>query len=201
MTFVIVPGLFPGYHDAISRLVLGRREMILGEGSRRARKPGQGGHGKRLLVVERPPVDGRFLFWMGVVVRIRISADTIAGPFVDQIEQISGQNLLACNQCGKCSAGCPVADTLDLLPSAVLRMAQLGLREVLQAQTLWTCASCLTCVSRCPKGVDLPRIMEALRNIAMNAGIQPVNVAALEADLLAELPQMAVVGGFRKYSL
>ncbi len=132
--------------------------------------------------------------------RTRISADSVNGAFVREIEAISGQNLLACNQCGKCSAGCPVAGSLDVLPSAVLRMAQLGLEDVLEAQTLWTCAACLTCVSRCPKGVDLPRVMEALRVLALGRGIQPVRVAALPVELVAELPQMALIGGFRKYS-
>jgi heterodisulfide reductase subunit C len=132
--------------------------------------------------------------------RARISAETVAGPFVKRVEEISGQNLLACNQCGKCSSGCPVADVLDLLPSTVMRLAQLGMDEVLRVRTLWTCASCLTCVSRCPKGVDLPRVMEALRIMAMNAGIQPVDMGALPPALLADLPQMAVIGGYRKYA-
>jgi heterodisulfide reductase subunit C len=134
-------------------------------------------------------------------VRTQISIQTVAGEFVRDVETISGQNLLACNQCGKCSSGCPVADALDMLPSAVIRLAQLGLEEVLEARTIWTCASCLTCVSRCPKDVDLPRVMEALRTIAMQRGIRPVSLAELPADLVAELPQMAIIGGFRKYSI
>jgi heterodisulfide reductase subunit C len=133
--------------------------------------------------------------------RTRISIQTVAGAFVRDVETISGQNLLACNQCGKCSSGCPVADALDVLPSAVIRMAQLGLEEVLEARTIWTCASCLTCVSRCPKDVDLPRVMEALRTIAMQRGVQPPSLVELPAELVAELPQMAIIGGFRKYSI
>ncbi len=132
--------------------------------------------------------------------RTRLSAETVRGEFVREVELISGQDLLACNQCGKCSAGCPVAGALDLLPSAVLRLVQLGIEDVLEARTLWLCASCLTCIGRCPKGVDLPRIMEALRAIAMTRGIQPVDVAAVPDALIAELPQMAIIGGFRKYS-
>ncbi len=94
-----------------------------------------------------------------------------------------------------------MAYALDVLPSAIIRMAQLGIEDVLEAQTIWTCASCLTCVSRCPKGVDLPRVMEALRTIAMRRGIQPIDVAALSPDQVASLPQMAIIGGFRKYSV
>ncbi len=132
--------------------------------------------------------------------RTRISRESVGGPFVREIELTSGQNLLACNQCGKCSSGCPVAQALDLLPSTVLRLAQLGLEEVLESTTLWTCASCLTCVSRCPRAVDLPRVMEALRNIAMSRGIRPVDMTSVAPELVAELPQMAIIGGYRKYS-
>lgn len=133
--------------------------------------------------------------------RTQISIDTVTGEFVKEVELISGQDLLACNQCGKCSSGCPVAEALDILPSAIIRMTQLGIEDVLEAQTIWTCASCLTCVSRCPKGVDVPRVMEALRQIAMQRGIQPVEVAEVPDALVAELPQMAIIGGFRKYSI
>jgi len=115
------------------------------------------------------------------------------------VEEISGQNLLACNQCGKCSAGCPVVAVMDLLPSQVIRMAQLGMEEVLESNTIWICASCLTCVTRCPKGVDLPRLMEALRQVSLRKGVTELDLNALPPELLKEVPQLAVVGGFRKY--
>ncbi len=133
--------------------------------------------------------------------RTLLSIDTVAGSFVKDVELISGQDLLACNQCGKCGAGCPVASTLDLLPNAVIRLAQLGQEDVLESQTIWVCAACQTCVSRCPKDVDVPRVMEALRTIAMQRGIQPVDLATVPDDLVAELPQMAIIGGYRKFSI
>ena len=131
--------------------------------------------------------------------RVQISIDTVRGPFVSQVEEISGQDLLACNQCGKCSAGCPVVAAMDLLPSQVIRMSQLGMEDVLESNTIWICASCLTCVTRCPKGVDLPRLMEALRQIALRQGAAKLDLNALPPELLKEVPQLAIVGGFRKY--
>ena len=131
--------------------------------------------------------------------RTSISVDRVRGPFVRQIEEISGQDLLACNQCGKCSAGCPVGAAMDLLPSQVIRMAQLGMEEVLESRTIWMCASCLTCFARCPKGVDLPRLMEALREISLRAGVTELDLDRLPPELVPELPQLAIVGGFRKY--
>ena len=135
--------------------------------------------------------------------RTLLSIETVAGTFVKDVELISGQDLLACNQCGKCGAGCPVSAALDLLPNAVIRLAQLGQEDVLEAQTIWVCAACQTCVSRCPKDVDVPRVMEALRIIAMQRGTlrEPVDLAAVPEALVAELPQMAIIGGYRKFSI
>ncbi|MDY6876848.1 MAG: 4Fe-4S dicluster domain-containing protein [Chloroflexota bacterium] len=131
--------------------------------------------------------------------RVQISIDKVRGTFVRQVEEISGQDLLDCNQCGKCSAGCPIVAAMDLLPSQVIRMAQLGMEEVLESNTIWICASCLTCVTRCPKGVDLPRLMEALRQVALRQGAAKLDLSGLPPELVREVPQLAIVGGFRKY--
>ncbi len=132
--------------------------------------------------------------------RTRISLDTVRGEFVRQVETISGARLLACNQCGRCSAGCPVAFGMDLLPNQVIRLAQLGLEDVLQSQTIWTCAACLTCVARCPKGIDLPRVMEALRLIQMERSGSRMDADQVPPDWVSEVPQLALIGAFRKYT-
>ncbi len=132
--------------------------------------------------------------------RTRISMETVRGEFVRQVETISGQSLLACNQCGKCSAGCPVAFGMDLLPSQVIRYAQLGIQDVLACETIWTCAACLTCVSRCPKGIDLPRVMEAIRLLKMQKDGPQLQSDQISPEMAGALPQLAIIGGFRKYS-
>ncbi|MEA3340887.1 MAG: 4Fe-4S dicluster domain-containing protein [Chloroflexota bacterium] len=131
--------------------------------------------------------------------RTQISIDKVRGPFVTSVEEISGQDLLDCNQCGKCSAGCPVVEAMDILPSQVIRMAQLGMEEVLESNTVWICASCLTCVTRCPKGVDLPRLMEALRQISLREGVVEFDLGTLPPELVQAMPQLAIVGAYRKY--
>jgi heterodisulfide reductase subunit C len=78
-------------------------------------------------------------------------------------------------------------------------MAQLGMEEVLSSITIWICASCLTCVSRCPKGVDLSRLSEALRQIALRRGVVKLDLNDLPPELIKDVPQLAIVGAFRKY--
>jgi heterodisulfide reductase subunit C len=131
--------------------------------------------------------------------RVGLSIREMRGEFVRRVEEISGQKVLACNQCGKCSAGCPAAMAMDLLPSQVIRLVQLGLEEALNSETIWLCASCLTCLSRCPKGVDLPRIMEALRQLVLRKEGDRLELSALPADFLREAPQLAIIAGSRKY--
>jgi heterodisulfide reductase subunit C len=75
----------------------------------------------------------------------------------------------------------------------------LGIDDVLDSQTIWSCAACLTCVSRCPKGIDLPRVMEAMRQLKMERDGNQIETTDLSPEMVAEVPQLALIGGFRKY--
>ncbi len=131
--------------------------------------------------------------------RVEISAKKLHSDFVKKVEEISGETLPSCNQCGKCSAGCPMSFAMDLMPSQIIRLVQLGLEEdIANSNTLWLCASCLTCGLRCPRGVDLAKIMEALRLLTLRKNIDHVNISEIPKETIAELPQLALVGGFRK---
>jgi len=45
----------------------------------------------------------------------------------------------------------------------------------LTSASIWLCAGCLTCTSRCPKNFDLAKFMDALRQIAVQDKIEPAD--------------------------
>jgi len=52
-----------------------------------------------------------------------------------------------------------------------MRMSQLGMKdEVLSSTTIWLCASCNTCFTRCPREIDLPEVMATLKSRAIKEG-------------------------------
>lgn len=76
-----------------------------------------------------------------------------------------------CYQCGKCTAGCPTAFAMDVAPHQIMHLLQLNLMdEALKSKTIWVCASCDTCSTRCPREVDIAKVMENLRIMAKNKG-------------------------------
>jgi len=88
-----------------------------------------------------------------------------------RIQQATGVKLNHCYQCGKCAAGCPVAQDMDLTSCQILHMLQSGNpeweRKVLQSEAIWLCLACETCSTRCPQEVEIPKVMDFLRGEAI----------------------------------
>ncbi len=112
-----------------------------------------------------------------------------------EVEELSGENVYSCYQCGKCSAGCPFTEEMDLLPNQVIRKVQFGDDSVLEAETPWVCASCLSCEVDCPQGNDVPAIMEGIREISLRQNIDEVDLKQMETG---GLPEIALVSNLRK---
>ncbi|MBI3945103.1 MAG: 4Fe-4S dicluster domain-containing protein [Armatimonadetes bacterium] len=110
--------------------------------------------------------------------------------FLRQVEKAGGATISPCFQCVKCSSGCPLTFVMDLLPNQVIRCVQVGLKEeVLRSDTIWLCASCETCTTRCPNGVDIAHLMDTLRQIALRENVTPSQpgIVATHAAFLAEI--------------
>jgi len=86
--------------------------------------------------------------------------------FRNRVVESAGREVFNCYQCSKCSAGCPVAYAMDLLPHQVVRSILFGKKDrVLLSNTIWICASCETCTTRCPNEIDIAKVMDILRQI------------------------------------
>lgn len=92
--------------------------------------------------------------------------------FLLEVIKASGESIQTCYQCKKCSAGCPIAYAMDILPNQLLRHIQYGNKEkVLGSKTIWLCATCYTCSVRCPNDIDITKVMDTLRGMALRSGI------------------------------
>jgi len=84
-----------------------------------------------------------------------------------RLEESVGVIVSHCYQCGKCTAGCPLNEDMDIKPNQVLRMLQAELPgyedRLLSSLSIWLCLACDTCYSRCPQEVKLSQVMDFLR--------------------------------------
>lgn len=77
-----------------------------------------------------------------------------------------------CDQCGKCSAACPVARHMEgFNPRQLVTKVYLGrIEELLRSDVNWNCTSCLKCRERCPENISPYDVILVLRNLAVRAG-------------------------------
>jgi heterodisulfide reductase subunit B len=96
-----------------------------------------------------------------------------AEPLAQAIERATGDNVFRCYHCSRCTSGCPLARHFDLAPNQVIRSLQLDDTAVLASRTIWLCASCQTCTTRCPQKIDVAAVMAALCVEAKRRDVAP----------------------------
>jgi heterodisulfide reductase subunit C len=93
-----------------------------------------------------------------------------------EVVRRSGQNIMACYQCRRCAAGCPVGDETGITPDRLIRLIILGDRDAaLQNRLVWQCVSCYTCGTRCPNGIHTARVTETLKKMAGEDHVAPLS--------------------------
>lgn len=89
-----------------------------------------------------------------------------AGPATDRLAPIQ-EMLRACIQCGTCSASCPNEFAMDRTPRLLWQMVLMGqTAEIFKTRTFAMCSTCYYCTLRCPRGLPLTEVMNALKRIA-----------------------------------
>ena len=107
-----------------------------------------------------------------------------------EIHDATGVNAATCYQCGKCSAGCPMASESDLRPHNVMRLVIQDRRDkALADQSIWLCLTCETCSARCPNACDPARVIDALREMSLDAGVAdlPRTIGAFHKAFLEQI--------------
>lgn len=84
----------------------------------------------------------------------------------ERLLELTGGDAALCYQCGECTAACPWGEVAQrpLAVRSLLRKAQLGIEHL--EPDLWLCTTCAQCAATCPRGVDIPKVFRALRQIA-----------------------------------
>jgi len=111
---------------------------------------------------------------------------TLAG----EILEATGINAATCYQCGKCSAGCPMASESALRPHAIMRLVMQDRRErALTDESIWLCLTCETCSARCPNDCDPARVIDAVRELSIEAGAadMPRTISAFHKAFLEQI--------------
>ncbi len=94
--------------------------------------------------------------------------------FLDQVEDIpAGERIKRCIQCGTCTGSCPVSYAMDISPRELIALFRAGeMGPIMKSRTIWICASCYACTTRCPSGIRITDTIYALKRTAMEQGIE-----------------------------
>jgi len=101
----------------------------------------------------------------------------------ERVAQATGGAAAPCFQCGVCTAVCPLSLVRDETVSIrkIIRQAQLGLHG--WSEELWLCTTCQWCESRCPREVDITKVILGLRRLAWKERDVPHGLPSLLWDV------------------
>ena len=130
-----------------------------------------------------------------------INEQSLSLRAIEEINTLSGESVKLCMQCATCTGMCPMVEEMDFSPRKVMHFAQFGLMERLaEINTFWKCASCHACSVKCPRGIDIAKVMEALRQQPLRKSKNYIEPSEMSKEAIAEMPQIALVAGFRKFT-
>ncbi len=95
--------------------------------------------------------------------------------FLEQARLVPGaERITRCLQCGTCTGSCPVSYAMDISPRMVIALFRAGeIGEILRSRTIWICASCYMCTTRCPQTIKITDLLYALKRTALDVKLYP----------------------------
>jgi heterodisulfide reductase subunit C len=94
--------------------------------------------------------------------------------FLKQVEAIpAGERIKRCIQCGTCTGSCPVSYAMDVSPRQLIALFRAGEMEtIMKSRSIWICASCYACTTRCPSGIKITDLIYALKRTEMEKNLK-----------------------------
>jgi len=104
-----------------------------------------------------------------------LTAKDLGAELLRRVHELpQGEKIDKCIQCGTCSASCPTSSAMDYGPRQIIASLRAGVIDrVLKSNTVWLCASCYSCVVRCPAKIPFTDIMYELKRLGVKYGIYP----------------------------
>jgi heterodisulfide reductase subunit C len=129
---------------------------------------------------------------MGPDFHTTIRLERLESPLNRELKDLFGIDVDTCLECGKCSGGCSNGHVFDYTPRKIVQLVKLGAEDtLLKMDALWICLSCQLCLDRCPSGIDIPRILDYLREKARRKAVPATRPAVgLFHDLMLEQIRM-----------
>lgn len=84
-----------------------------------------------------------------------------------ELQGITGENVMLCDLCQRCTLVCPTAYAMGMKPHELMGSIQRGeVQAIYWSGAIWLCISCEACNACCPKGINILRVIEGLREMA-----------------------------------
>ena len=81
----------------------------------------------------------------------------------------NGETLKYCYQCGTCTSVCPISKFIGIYrPNKIMELCKLGIRDMPQSNAFLFCCACTLCTKGCPQGVKVHKIMQTMKELAVD---------------------------------
>lgn len=130
-----------------------------------------------MLVVEVPFGKWSHLFYRPLAIfmtKVKEKAEKASALNAELLTKKADELFMACMQCGTCTALCPVNQVSGYSPRQIIRSISMDAATLAEVdERVWDCATCLSCVENCPRGIEILDLTRAVREHSLENRMMP----------------------------